>query len=124
MCSHLSFFDDLLHIGFDLREVVLADRSRQIEVVVEPVAGRWSERQPHAIEQPHDRSGHDVSTRVSQHAEGLRIARRQQAEFDRAISCGHVFNRPHCVNDRPVDFGGNRRLCQPLANGHGDIESC
>ena len=72
--ERLGFFDDLLHLSFDLREVFLADRSFQIEVVVKACAGRRAERQADAFIKPHDRSSHDVSTRVTEHSQSRCIA--------------------------------------------------
>ena len=55
--------DDGLHLGLDAGEVLLADRLLQVEVVIEPVAGGRSEREPHSLIQPHHGPGHHVRRR-------------------------------------------------------------
>ena len=56
--ERLVFLDDPGHFGLDLREVGLRQGVLHLEIVIEAVGHRRPEGQLHALEQPHDRPGH------------------------------------------------------------------
>ena len=71
--ERLVFRDDLGHLGLDLGEVGLGQGVLHLEIVVEAVGHRRPKGQLHALEQPHDRPGHDVGTGMAQQIEGLGV---------------------------------------------------
>ncbi len=62
-------------LGLDLLEVVLADRLRELEVVVEAVLDRRADRDLDAGIEAADGLGEQVRGRMAQHVEGIRIVR-------------------------------------------------
>ena len=94
-----ALLDLALDLGLDRLEVALADRLRELEVVVEAVLDRRADRDLHAGIEPPDRLGEQVRARMAQHVERVRIgavARRQ--ELDRLA----VRERKADVLDGPV----------------------
>ena len=72
-----------LDLRLDLLEVVLVDRLRKLEVVVEAVLDRRADRDLHARVEPPDRLGEQVRGRVAQHVQRVRVvpvARRQDLD--------------------------------------------
>ena len=59
----------------DRLQVALPDRLRELEVVVEAVGDRRADRDLHARMEPQDRLREQVSRRVSEDGEGVRVAR-------------------------------------------------
>ena len=98
--------DLALDLGLDRLEVALADRLRELEVVVEAVLDRRADRDLHAGIEPADRLGEQVRARMAQHVERIGIgavARRQ--ELDRLavrerkadVLDGAVRAHEHCL---------------------------
>ena len=94
-------------LGLDPLEVLLADRLRELEVVVEAVLDRRPDRNLHARVEPAHRLGEQVRGRVAQHRERVRVVgvpRRQ--DLDRLP----VRERQAEVLDRPVLADQHRLL--------------
>ena len=75
-------FDDLLHLGFDLGEILLGDRAGQGEVVIEAGRGRRAEGELHAFEQPHHGLGHHVGRAVPHDGQCFRVFLGEQPQLD------------------------------------------
>ena len=67
--ERLGLLDDLAHLLLDAREILLADRRRRVDVVIEAVFEGRPEGELHAGKQPHDGPGHDVGAAMPQHVE-------------------------------------------------------
>ena len=89
-----------------------------LEIVVEAVGHRRPKGQLHALEQPHDRPGHDVRTRMAQQIEGLGVFVGDQAKSDLAVGGQQIIDACHL----PVHFGGQSGLGQTRANVGGDVD--
>jgi hypothetical protein len=61
------------NLFFDARKIVLADRLRELEVVVEAVLDRRPDRDLHAGVEAANRLGEQVRRRVAEHGERVRI---------------------------------------------------
>ena len=92
--------DDLLHLGFDPREVFIRERVRQLEVVIKTGGGGWPERQLHAFKQPHHGLRHHMSATMPHHGERLRIFLSQQPQANFA----GVRQQDVQINWPPVDL--------------------
>ena len=114
--------DDLLHLGLDVREVVLTDFVIAGDVVIEPVTGRGPERQLDTRPQPHDGPRHDVSTRMPHDPQRRSILLGEQLHRHRSLGRG-LRQRSHHVHDRLSDLRPDRRRCQSRTDGHRDIQS-
>jgi hypothetical protein len=115
--ERLVVIDDLAHAGLDRREVVVAERApvREVEVVVEAVLDRRSDRELGAGEQLRDGLGHHVGGRVAQDVTpGLGVV-----GDDR--DCRAVGQRAPEVDLVAVDGGGDRRPGEPRADRGGDV---
>ena len=64
------FLGDAPHLLLDASEVLLRQRLRQVEVVVEAVLDRRPETEPHTGKEARDGGGHQVRRRVAQGREG------------------------------------------------------
>src|SRR3954452_21238530 len=79
-----SFLDLAFHLCLDRVEVLLADRLREEEVVVEAVLDRRADRDLHAGMQTTHRLGEQVRARVAEDVERVRIVRvARRQELDR-----------------------------------------
>ena len=96
--ERLGLLDDLPHLLLDAREVLLADRGRRIDVVIEAVLEWPGRRRAERRGRAADRPGHDVGAAMAQHVEGFRVlvgenlkrrlrrARRRPGEYSRSRS--------------------------------------
>ena len=78
-----AFLQLLRDLRLDPLEILLADRLREVEVVVEAVLDRRADRDLHARIEPPDRLGEQVRRRVAEHGERVgirRVARRQELD--------------------------------------------
>ena len=94
-------------LGLDLLEVVLADRLRELEVVVEAVLDRRADRDLHARVETPDRLGEQVRGRVPEHVERVGVvlvARRDDLDLL------PVLQRLAQVLDAPVGAQQHRLL--------------
>ena len=96
--------DDLLHLGFDGREILLRERLVAVEIVVEPVFDGGSERQLHALVQPHHRAGHDMGRGMPHDGQRLGVPPRKHPQLHVAVG-GEFVVEPY---ELPVNFGRNR----------------
>ena len=112
----LGLLDDLRHLSLDSRKVLLANRSRRVDVVVKAVLDGRPKGQLSARKQAHDRTSHDVSARMAQHVEGLAILVGQDG--DGVFARGNLAIK---VKDGVVNLGGNGGLGQALADRLGDL---
>src|SRR5262245_58175451 len=116
--ERLGVLDDLFHLLFDAREIVLADGSRRIDVVVEAIFQRGAERQLHAGKEAHDGPRHDMRAAMAQHGERFGIFLRQNLEGNFAVACRQFAVE---IDDRAVDLGGDGGLSQTLTDAFRDI---
>src|SRR5579884_2521754 len=110
--ERLGFLDDLAHLLLDAWEVLLADRSRAVDVIVKAVLQRGPEGQLSAGKQPHDGPGHDVSAAVPQHGQGVGVLVREQLKGQLALS-GQLAVE---INNIPVELGRDGRLGEAFAD--------
>ncbi len=121
--ERLGILDDLPHLFFDPRKILLADFVRAVDVVIKAVGERGPEGQVDLGKEPHHGPRHDVGTRVSKHAERLGIAIGEQRQVDRLRDVGHFFERPGAVDDGAVCLGRQHGLSEPRADTVGDVEA-
>ena len=129
--------DDLVRLGFDLRELGFAERRAAIEVVVEAVVDRRADRDLRAGEQALHRIGDDVRRVVADRVErvgrlaGQDLERRVAVERARQIDVGAVRFREdrglrEAGPDRLAHEVGDRRarrrvLLAAIGEGDGDV---
>ena len=101
--------DDLLHFGFDRREVAFREGVFESEVVVKTAFDGWAEGELHAGEETHHRAGHDVGGRMPHDVESLRVFIGEQGNFHAPFGRQGVID----ANDIPIDGRRQRRLGQP-----------
>ena len=90
------FLDDLAHLVFDARQILVGQRPRELEVVVEAVVDRRTDRDLAARKQAQNRVSHHVRDAVTERVEGDGTALRLEGK-------AHEFNR-----DAPDDRSGRR----------------
>ncbi len=109
--------DDLLHFGLDGREIILGQAVRQVKIVVEATFDCWSERQLHAVEQPHHGPSHDVGAGMPHHIQGFLVLFREQLQFDLAF----LGQREVQAHGFAVDFGADGGLGESGTDIEGHI---
>ena len=99
--------DDLLHLGFDLREVFLVEGALgAVEVVVKAAVGGRAEGHLGAGKKPLHRVGHDVRRRVAHDEEPVGVAGAHRLHLGRVFR--HVDWRVH-VDQLPGDARADDR---------------
>src|SRR5262249_51928979 len=78
--ERLGLLDDLAHLFFDAREILIAQRRSRFDVVIEAVLDRWPEGELDAGKEPHDRAGHDVGAAMPQDEQRIGILLRENLE--------------------------------------------
>ena len=116
--ERLVLLDDPGHLGLDLREVGLRQGVLHLEIVIEALGHRRPEGQLHALEQPHDRPGHDVGAGMAQQIEGLGVFGGDQPQGDLAVGGQQIIDACHL----PIHFGGQSGLGQTRADVGGDVD--
>ena len=106
--ERLVFLDDLLHLGFDHRQVFVGDRPLGPHVVIEALANGGAEGQFDALEEPHHGAGHHMRRRMPHHWQGSRVTRAERFER-RLAGLGQRRIEPHGLaveqrRDRPIFF--------------------
>ena len=114
--------DDALHFGFNAREVVFADGSGKIEVVVEAVASRGAEGETGSWKQSHDGASHHVCAAVAEHSECFRVTFGDESNRYGALR-REIRKGTHAVHDCAVDGGSDSGFRESFADSSGDIES-
>lgn len=110
-----AFGRDLLHARFDLGQVLLGERLRGLEVVVEALVGGRAEPQVGAWEQVEHGHREQVRGAMAEHVERFLVLGGQDAQRRVAL------DRTRGLHDVAVDDAGDGGLGQALADARGDL---
>ena len=97
------------HLGFDRGEILLRDRLRELEVVVEAVGDRRPDRDLGSGVEPEHGLGEQVRGRVPQDVEGVRIV---LVPYRHKLDSFAAAERKTKVLDMPVDTSEDGVACQ------------
>ncbi len=121
--ERLGVLDDLPHLLFDPRKILLADLLRTIEIVIEAVGESRPEREVDVRKEPHHGPRHHVSTRVPQHAERFGVAIGEQPQIDGLRDVCDFLEGPRAVDDSPIRLGSQHGLSEPRTDARGHVEA-
>ena len=114
------FCNDLPHFFFNFWKIFFSDRFFCTHVIVKPIAHCWAESQFHTLEQSHDGSCHNMSSRMPHDRQRARIT--WQQEFDSRLS--FFWQETVESNDFSIKDGGDWRflsLCLFCHKGRDNI---